>query len=232
MTRAFSDYKNIVVLTGAGLSRSAGLATYRGPGGLWTDEDKASMSHKDSLQHSHTKVCDMFWSFREAIVKVSPTAAHRAIAAFERTLPAGASFTILTQNVDGLHQAAGSRNVCELHGNLRRWRCEDCGYTSTPPDGDPPMHCDERMRPDVVLFGEHLAVETERTMKHALRDCDLFIGIGTSGTVDPAASFVRWAALNNARRVLINLEVFDDARDLYTEVHAGESDALVPPLFV
>ncbi len=230
--RAFSDYKNIVVLTGAGISRSAGLATYRGPGGLWTDEDKAKMSHVSSLRTMRTEVCDMFWSFREAIVKVSPTTAHRAIAAFEETLPSGASFTILTQNVDGLHQAAGSRNVCELHGNLRRWRCEECGHVATPSDGEPPVHCGERMRPDVVLFGEMLGVETERTMKHALRECDLFIGIGTSGTVEPAASFVRWAALNHARRVLINLEVFDDARDLYTEVHAGESDALVPSLFV
>lgn len=230
--RAFSDYKNIVVLTGAGLSRSAGLATYRGPGGLWTDEDKAKLSDVSSLRTQHTKVCDMFWSFRDAIVKVTPTAAHRAIAAFEEKLPKGASFTILTQNVDGLHQAAGSRNVCELHGNLRRWRCEECNHVAHPPDGEPPVHCAERMRPDVVLFGEMLGVETERTMKHALRECDLFIGIGTSGTVEPAASLVRWAALNNARRVLVNLEVFEDADDLYTEVHEGESDALVPSLFV
>lgn len=230
--RPFSDYQNIVVLSGAGLSRSAGLATYRGPGGLWTDEDKAKLSHVDTLRTMHTKVCDMFWSFRDAIVKVSPTAAHRAIAAFEEKLPKSASFTILTQNVDGLHQAAGSRNVCELHGNLRRWRCEACNHAAQPPDGEPPVHCGERMRPDVVLFGEMLGVETERTMKRALRDCDLFVGIGTSGTVEPAASFVRWAALNNARRVLVNLEVFENARDLYTEVHAGESDALVPSLFV
>jgi NAD-dependent deacetylase len=230
--RAFSDYKNIVVLTGAGLSRSAGLATYRGPGGLWTDEDKQKLSHVDALQTQHTKVTEMFWSFREAIVKVSPTNAHRTIAAFEEALPKGASFTILTQNVDGLHQAAGSRNVCELHGNLRRWRCEECTHVENPPDGAPPVHCGERMRPDVVLFGEMLGVATERTMKTALRECDLFIGIGTSGTVEPAASFVRWAALNSARRVLINLEVFEDAHDLYTEVHEGESDALVPKLFV
>jgi len=230
--RSFSDYKDIVVLTGAGLSRSAGLATYRGPGGLWTDEDKANMSHVKTLRSERAKVCDMFWSFREAIVKVSPTAAHRALAAFEEKLPKNATFTILTQNVDGLHQASGSRSVCELHGNLRRWRCEKCGHMATPPDGDAPMHCEERMRPDVVLFGEALSVETERTMKRALRECDLFVGIGTSGTVEPAASFVRWAALNHARRALINLEIFEEAHHLYTEVHEGESDALVPPLFV
>ncbi len=229
---AFSDYKNIVVLTGAGISQSAGLATYRGPGGLWSDEEQAALSDVSSLHTMREKVCDMFWSFRVAVVKVSPTAAHRAIAAFEATLPASASFTILTQNIDGLHQAAGSRNVCELHGNLRRWRCEVCNHTAYPPDGDPPIHCGQRMRPDVVLFGESLGIDTERTMKRALRECDLFIGIGTSGTVEPAASFVRWAALNHARRVLINLEVFEDARDLYTEVHEGTSDTLVPTLFV
>jgi len=230
MARAFSDYKNIVVLTGAGISRSAGLATYRGPGGLWTDEEKEKLSHVETLRRDRTKVCDMFWSFREQIVKASPTAAHRALATFEAKLPAGASFTILTQNVDGLHQAAGSRNVCELHGSLRRWRCETCGTELSPPDGDAPVHCDERMRPAVVLFGEMLGVDTERTMKRALRECDLFVGIGTSGTVEPAASFVRWAALNQARSAIINLEI-DGTYDDYTERHAGESDAIVPQLF-
>lgn len=229
--RPFSSYQNIVVLTGAGLSRSAGLATYRGPGGLWTDEAKARLSDAAALRESRAEVCDMFWEFRAAIDKAAPTSAHRALAAFEQGLPAGASFTILTQNVDGLHQIAGSRSVCELHGNLRRWRCEQCGHVAQPPGGEAPVHCGERMRPDVVLFGEMLGVDTERTMKRALRECDLFVGIGTSGTVEPAASFVRWAALNNARRVLINLEISRDAHDHYTELHAGESDALVPSLF-
>ena len=229
--RALSTYKNIVVLTGAGISRSAGLATYRGPGGLWTDEDKVKLSDVSALRARHDEVCGMFWTFRTAIIQAKPTAAHRALAAFEERLPESASFTLLTQNVDGLHQAVGSRNVCELHGSLRKWRCEACGVEIEPATSEAPAHCGALMRPGVVMFGEALGVEAERTMKHALRDCDLFVGIGTSGTVEPAASLVRWAALNQARTVILNLEIDDDMRALYRETHAGESDVTVPTLF-
>jgi len=229
--RSFDTYRHIVVLTGAGISRSAGLATYRGPGGLWTDEDKAKLSDVAALRARPEEVCGMFWTFRNAIVAARPTEAHRALAAFEQRLPAGTSFTLLTQNVDGLHQAAGSRNVCELHGSLRTWRCEACGEAVQPVGDEAPRHCGALMRPGVVLFGEMLGVETERTMKHALRECDLFVGIGTSGTVEPAASLVRWAQLNRARTVIANLEIDDGMRALYGETHAGESDALVPKLF-
>jgi NAD-dependent deacetylase len=146
-------------------------------------------------------------------------------------LGAGAQFLIVTQNVDGLHQRAGSRSVCELHGSLARWRCDACGTEHEPTGAEPPVHCGERMRPSVVLFGEMLAIDAERTVKRALRDCDLFVAIGTSGTVEPAASFVRWAELNNARRILLNLEVFDGARDLFPECHTGTADELVPRWF-
>ena len=227
----FSAYRHIVVLTGAGLSRSAGLSTYRGPGGLWTDARLAELSHASALATRRAEVCDMFWAFRAAIRQAHPTSAHRALAAFEERLPAGATLTLLTQNVDGLHQAAGSRRVCELHGGLARWRCDACGLEEVPPDGDAPSHCGVRMRPAVVLFGEELGVDAERTMKHALRDCDLFVGIGTSGTVEPAASLVRWAALNHARRVLINLDIDRGAHEHYGECHAGPADELVPALF-
>ena len=93
------------------------------------------------------------------------------------------------------------------------------------------MHCDEPMRPAAVLFGEMIPVGAERTAKHALRDCDLFVAIGTSGTVQPAASFVRWAEYNNARRVLLNLEPPDDSNGVYTHVHVGTADDLVPRFF-
>jgi NAD-dependent SIR2 family protein deacetylase len=139
-------------------------------------------------------------------------ARNHALAAFETQLPRGTKFQIVTQNVDDLHQRAGSRNVCELHGSLMRWRCEVCRTELEPPDGDAPVHCGERMRPAVVLFGEMIPVDAERTVKQALRDCDLFVAIGTSGTVEPASSFVRWAELNGARRMLLNLEIFDGAR--------------------
>ncbi|MDB4960929.1 MAG: NAD-dependent deacetylase [Myxococcales bacterium] len=224
-------YRSIVLLTGAGLSHSAGLPTYRGPGGLWTDERLAKLSDAAALATDRAAVCDLFWSFRRAIGAVQPTPAHRVLAAFEEALPRGTKFHIITQNVDGLHQRAGSRNVCEFHGSLRRWRCEVCTTELEPPDGDAPVHCGERMRPSVVLFGEPIPVDAERTVKQALRDCDLFVAIGTSGTVEPASSFVRWAELSGARRVLLNLEVFDGARALFTECDAGPADELVPRWF-
>ena len=225
-------FKRIVVLTGAGISKSAGLPTYRGPGGLWSDENLASLSEASALTTRRREVTDMFWRFRRGIVGANPTAAHRALAAFEAKLPAGAELQILTQNVDGLHQRAGSKRVCEYHGSLARWRCDVCQLEVEPPDGEhTPQHCDEPMRPAVVLFGEMIPVDAERTAKRALRDCDLFVAIGTSGLVQPAASFVRWAEYNNARRVLLNLEIFDGARSEFTECYTGPADDLVPQFF-
>lgn len=224
-------YRSIAVLTGAGISHSAGLPTYRGPGGLWTDPRLAKLSDVNALVADRAAVTDLFWSFRRAIETVQPTGAHRALAAFEQHLPRGTKFQIITQNIDSLHQRAGSKNVCEFHGSLRRWRCDTCTTEIEPPDGEPPMHCAQRMRPAVVLFGEAIPVDAERTVKQALRDCDLFVAIGTSGTVEPASSLVRWAELNGARRMLLNLEIFDGARALFTECHAGSADDLVSRWF-
>jgi NAD-dependent deacetylase len=163
---------------------------------------------------------------------VEPSPAHRALAAFEARLPPRSSFLIITQNVDGLHQRAGSRSVCEYHGTLARWRCELCRSAREPgADEPPPACCGQRMRPDVVFFGEMIPVEAEHTAKRALRDCDLFVAIGTSGTVAPASSFVRWAGLNGARCVLLNLEIFEGAHELYGEHEAGPADEVVPRWF-
>jgi NAD-dependent deacetylase len=228
----FRSYKRIVLLTGAGISKSAGLPTYRGPDGLWNDANLEALSEVSSLTTRRKEVTDMFWGFRRAIAKVKPTPAHHALAAFEANLPAGAELTIITQNVDGLHQEAGSKRVCEYHGSLARWRCEVCKTELVPPDGDaPPVCCAQPMRPSVVMFGEMIPVDAERTAKHVLRECDLFVAIGTSGTVQPASSFVRWAEYNNAVRVLLNLEIFDGARSEFTHCHSGTADDLVPRFF-
>jgi NAD-dependent deacetylase len=227
-----ADHRNIVVLTGAGISQSAGLPIYRGAGGLWSDPELAALSDVSALRERRVEATDLFWRFRGDIARVEPTPAHRALAEFERRLPASARFLIITQNVDGLHQRAGSRGVCEYHGRLASWRCEVCGTAREPAvDGPPPACCGERMRPGAVMFGEMIPVEAEHTAKRALRDCDLFVAIGTSGTVAPASSFVRWAELNGARRVLLNLELFDEARELYGEIETGPADELVPRWF-
>ena len=228
---SLASYRNIVVLTGAGISQAAGLPTYRGAGGLWSDPELIKLADVSALTTHRAKACGMFWQFRRAIAGVEPTAAHRALAAFERALPAAARFLIITQNVDGLHQRAGSRRVCEYHGTLSRWRCETCGVELEPPDGDVPAHCSQLMRPSAVLFGELIPPDAEYTAKQALRDCDLFVAIGTSGTVWPANSFVRWAERNGARRILLNLEIDEEAREDYGECHAGTADELVARLF-
>lgn len=222
-------YKHVVVLTGAGISRSAGLATYRGPGGLWNDETKVALSTIEALEARRDDVTSMFWSFRDAIRKAAPTAAHRALAAFEQR--STGAFTLVTQNVDGLHQAAGSHRVVEYHGTLARWRCEVCGRMTEPPAGPLPECCGQTLRPDVVLFGEQIPVAAEHQVKAALRDCDLFVAIGTSGTVWPAASFVRSAQYAGARTILLNLEISDEDRSVYQETHAGAADELVPAFF-
>jgi NAD-dependent deacetylase len=227
-----AGYRNIVVLTGAGISQSAGLPTFRGPGGLWTDPELAALSDVEALHTQRAKVCTMHWQFLRAIRGAEPTAAHRALAAFEAALPAATNFLLITQNVDHLHQRAGSRNVCEYHGTLARWRCELCAFSHEPPDGaEPPRHCGQLMRPDVVMFGELIPPDAEHAAKRAFRDCDLFVSIGTSGTVMPAASFVRWAEYAGAHRVLLNLEIPHDARALYSACAAGTADELVPRWF-
>ena len=224
-----ADYKQIVVMTGAGISRAAGLATYRGPGGLWNDASKVALSSVEALESRRDDVTSMFWGFRAAIQAAEPTAAHRALAAFEKQCKG--AFTLVTQNVDGLHQRAGSHNVVEYHGSLRQWRCEVCGRVIEPTTPELPTCCGQTLRPDVVLFGEQIPVHAEHQVKGALRDCDLFVAIGTSGTVWPAAAFVRSAAYAGARTILINLEIDDEARGAYQETHAGTADELVAKLF-
>lgn len=233
--RTAGAYARIVVLTGAGISRSAGLATYRGPGGLWSDPRLVELADASAMVARRAEATAMFWEFRRAIVHAAPTVAHRALAAFEAARPPGTSIVVVTQNVDGLHQAAGSRAVIEYHGSNRRWRCDRCGVRL---DGDAladglavPRHCDELMRPDAVLFGEMIPVDAEHPTKRALRDCDLFVAIGTSGTVAPASSFVRWAKLAGARTVLLNLEAPEEEDHGFDDVILGAADDLVPTWF-
>src|SRR6185312_11007547 len=135
-TITMRGYEHIVVLTGAGLSRTAGLATYRGPGGLWSDPELEVLSHASALVDRREVATNMFWAMREAVAHSEPTAAHRALAAFEASAPG--TMLIVTQNVDGLHQRAGSQRVVEYHGGLRHWLCERCGKRTEPPRGDTP----------------------------------------------------------------------------------------------
>jgi NAD-dependent deacetylase len=228
-------WRRVVVLTGAGISVGAGLPTYRGPGGLWESEPELAKALVAGVAPA------LLWrtlgAMRSVVARAEPSPAHLALARFERDLEAqGGSFTLLTQNVDALHQRAGSRNVIELHGRLGRTRCTACSLppfddTSSPSEVPPCLACGAPLRPDVVLFEEPLGADEEVGAKRALRGCDLFVAIGTSGTVWPAASYVRSAEYEGAHTVLVDLVPPPSPNPSFRELVVGPADEVVPALF-
>lgn len=231
-----SNYSNVVVLTGAGISVASGLRSYRGPDGLWSDEDAVRYAMAETWEQDPLGVWQAFAKMRSVVLEADPNPAHEALAAFEQAFDG--QFTLVTQNVDGLHTQAGSENVVELHGNLCTTRCSnpECDrkafFDDTTAIDDVPTcdMCGDALRPDIVLFGELLPPDAERTSKEALRDCDLFLAIGTSGTVTPAANFVRGANYAGARTMLVNLEPMDPPNPYFDEEILGRAEELLPDL--
>ena len=217
----------IVVLTGAGISRESGLDTFRDPGGVWERVRIEDVATPEAFQRDPERVHAFYDARRAQLHAVEPNAAHRALAELERVLPG--RVLVVTQNVDDLHRRAGSQALLPMHGELRRVRCLRC---DAAPDWDGPAaeaSCPtcgaDTLRPDVVWFGEmplHLdAIEA------ALAECDLFVAIGTSGTVYPAAGFAATAA-KRARTVEINLQ--PSFSPDFDEHRAGAATLLVPQL--
>lgn len=157
-----SRYRHIVVLTGAGVSAASGLRTYRGPGGVWDEHNVEEYGSARALREQPGKTWQLFGSLRGPIAKAEPNAAHLALARFESQLKPSQSFLLVTQNVDGLHQRAGSKNIVELHGNIGMTRCTnaDCELNPFPDSEAHTDHvprcsvCDSVLRPDIVLFEE------------------------------------------------------------------------------
>jgi NAD-dependent deacetylase len=232
-----SQYRQIVVLSGAGISAASGLPTYRGQGGLWSQVNVERYATAAAIKANPTQVWEFFGQLRAHLANSKPNPAHLAIASAEARLGAGQQLTVLTQNIDGLHQLAGSRHVVELHGSLHRSRCTRCDFSRgedvnlapTPCPACP--ECGAPMRVDVVLFDEMLDVDVERAFKSALRACDLFVAIGTSGTVSPASNFVRSAEYAGARTVYVNLEPMSPRNPAFQEEYLGRAEELVPELF-
>ncbi len=233
-----SPYRQIVVLSGAGVSAESGLSTYRGPGGVWEAHQVQDYGNARALAENPAKTWQLFGGLRASIREAVPNAAHRALAQAEARLRPDQQFLLITQNVDGLHQRAGSRRVVELHGTLLKTRCSSpaCGL---PPFQDDEAHlaavpacpaCGAALRPDVVLFDEELPARALWDSKRALRDCDLFLAIGTSGHVAPASIFVRAAAYAGARTVFINLEPLNPPNPAFQEAHLGRAGELLPRL--
>jgi NAD-dependent protein deacetylase/lipoamidase len=220
-------YQNIVILTGAGLSAESGLGTFRGSGGLWSNFKIEDVATPEAFVRDSVRVHDFYNLRRSRHKHARPNAAHLALAKLEREY--GNVLTV-TQNIDALHEAAGTRRLIHMHGELERALCASCG-TSAPWKEDLSIEtvcaaCGEAaMRPDVVWFGE-MPREMERIYE-ALASCDLFISIGTSGTVYPAAGFVLEARAAGAHAVELNLQPSDGA-DLFLERIEGPATEIVP----
>ncbi|MGZ5914261.1 MAG: NAD-dependent deacylase [Hyphomicrobium sp.] len=224
-----TDFRHIVILTGAGLSAESGLATFRDKDGIWAKYDYRQVATPEGFRANPQLVHDFYNQRRQGLKGVAPNAAHFALARLEREHKG--SVTVITQNIDPLHEAAGSRNPIHMHGELMKALCALCG-TRHAWHNDLGLEtqcpgCKEKgsMRPDVVWFGE-MPYAMERIYS-ALAGADLFISIGTSGNVYPAAGFVAVARENGAHTVELNLEPSDGA-DLFHEAIHGPATQVVP----
>ena len=199
----------VSVLTGAGISAESGLATFRGAGGLWEGHRVEEVATPSAFARNPQMVWRFYNARRANLRTARPNAGHLALAQLEERF-ADDGFTLVTQNVDGLHRAAGSRRVCEIHGSLHRVRCTGCGVVEdrgTEPLEELPYcgACGKMLRPDVVWFDEPLPEEVWVEAERAVRSCACFLVVGTSAIVYPAANLVPLARANQARVIEVNL---------------------------
>ena len=221
--------RNIVVLTGAGVSAESGLATFRGPDGLWEGHRVEDVCTPEAYRRNPALVHAFYDERRAKLGTVQPNAAHEALARLDAEWQG--ELLLITQNVDDLHERAGSKRLIHMHGELASGWCLDCDerFPWAGPMGEsascPSCSATGRVRPDIVWFGE-MPYDMDR-IDDALRRCDLFVSIGTSGAVYPAAGFVQTARYCGARTIEINLEpslgsyMFDESR-------VGRAGELVP----
>jgi len=215
-----SEIRNIVILTGAGVSAESGVATFRGPDGLWEGHRVEDVATPEAFRRDPTLVHAFYDARRAKLRTIGPNAAHEALARLDAKWPG--ELLLVTQNVDDLHERAGSKRLIHMHGELTSGWCLACDdrFRWEGPMGEgaacPSCQASGRVRPDIVWFGE-MPYDMER-IDDAVRACDLFVSIGTSGAVYPAAGFVQTARYCGARTLEINLEpsqgsiYFDESR--------------------
>ncbi|SMH56162.1 Sir2 family NAD+-dependent deacetylase [Azospirillum agricola] len=225
---------SIVILTGAGISKESGLDTFRCAGGIWSQVDLEDVATPQGFARDPDLVHRFYNDRRRGLhdPAIRPNAAHVALAGLERRWKG--SVLIVTQNIDDLHERAGSTRLLHMHGELLKAFCQHC-RTVVDCHGDLSVHdhcltCGRKggMRPDVVWFGE-MPYHMER-IQQALADCDLFVSIGTSGNVYPAAGFVAEARAGGAHTVELNLEPSEGASHFHGAVHGPATE--VVPAFV
>ena len=223
--------ERIVILTGAGISAESGINTFRDAGGLWENHRIEDVATPEAFQRDPHGVQSFYNRRREQLrdPAIQPNAAHRALAELEQALPG--QVLVVTQNVDDLHERAGSRNVIHMHGELLKARCQSTDtLVAADRDLDPALTCTVCgaagcLRPHVVWFGE-MPLEMERIYA-TLAGCERFISIGTSGNVYPAAGFVAEARASGAHTTELNLEPSEQLTAFHEHRH-GRATELVP----
>ncbi len=228
-----NTFQSVVVLTGAGISAESGLRTFRASDGLWEDHRVEEVATPEAFKRNPALV-QRFYNQRRAqlLDGVRPNAGHQALANFEQAF--GGDFTLITQNIDNLHEQAGSKNILHMHGELLCIRCAATGRIFPCREAlEPERHCPccglpGQLRPHVVWFGEMPLYMDE--IEQALTACDLFVSIGTSGNVYPAAGFFQMAKARGAHTVELNLEP-SLSGSLFDEQHYGPGTEVVPRYF-
>jgi len=201
-------YHNIVILTGAGISAESGLATFRSEDGMWNKHRVEDVATIDAFYRNPAYVHEFYNELRGELLKAKPNPAHLAISKLQENYPANIS--VVTQNVDTLHEKAGNKNIYHIHGQINQMVCMNCGYVfETWQDTDSEdkcPHCETlaMLKPNIVFFGENLLYMDK--VDKLLQNCDLFMSIGTSGVVYPAAGFVQIAKMCGADTYEFNME--------------------------
>jgi NAD-dependent deacetylase len=230
-----AEARSVVALTGSGVSAESGIPTFRGTGGIWGDLNVEEFATPEGFARDPLKVWNWYAQRRRELDGARPNAAHAALAALQRQVKArGGTFVLVTQNIDGLHQAAGSEGVLELHGSLRRARCRACPHqaemSAERVEAVPTCpQCGQHMRPDVVWFGESLPMDVYRAAVEAAAAADVFLSVGTSAVVYPAAGLIEWALSGGAKAIEVNLEPTPISRLVRVALH-GQAGAILPRL--
>lgn len=226
---AMNRPSSIVILTGAGISVESGIESFRDQNGIWAKHDWREYATPDGFANHPARVLDFYNKRRRALADVYPNDAHHALARLEGAFKG--DFLLITQNVDDLHESAGSRKLLHMHGELRSALCQACGMRSA---WNTKMTVDSqckkcgtigRLRPDIVWFGE-MPYQMDRIYR-ALSEADLFVAIGTSGHVYPAAQFVEEARHAGAHTVEINLEKSENSSQFHERI-LGKASETVP----
>ncbi len=223
--------RHVAALTGAGVSAESGIPTFRGLGGLWRGRDPISLATPEAFARDPATVWEFYNWRRDLVARAEPNPAHRALARLATIVP---RFTLITQNVDRLHQRAGSADVLELHGNLGDVRCTRCRRTFDRAGASLPAlpscdDCGHPLRPAVVWFGEPLPTHVWDASERAVRDADLLLVVGTSAVVHPAAGLATLAHRLGRRVVEINPDPTPITPDVDLSLQ-GPAGAILPAL--